>query len=256
MINESVAPLRVLGNSPDRRKIGVLLSHGFTGSPVSMRPWADYLVDLGFSVAVPRLPGHGTNLHDMINTTWPDWYQAVEDDYLWLAERCDQVFAAGLSMGGALVLRLAEHHDVAGLILVNPAIAMDAPKFKLIPLLSKFISTIPAISGDIKKPGADEGAYDRTPLKPAASMLQLWAEIRADLDQITAPILLFTSREDHVVDAATGRILLGSNLTVERRWLENSYHVATLDNDADEIFAASVEFIDEHRLPDETVPAV
>ena len=245
IINPSAEGFRQVGQPTDGRRIGVLLSHGFTGSPAAMRPWAEYLIDLGYSVAVPRLPGHGTNLHEMINTTWPDWYQAVEDEYLWLSERCDLVFAAGLSMGGGLVLRLAEHHEVAGLILVNPAIASDDWKYKFIPLLSKFVPTISAIAGDIKKPDMDEVAYDRTPLKPAASMLQLWADVRSNLDQITAPILLFTSIDDHVVDRATGRILNESSLTVDHRWLENSYHVATLDNDAMRIFVESAEFIGE-----------
>lgn len=235
---------RRVGQPANGRRIGVLLSHGFTGSPAAMRPWAEYLNSLGYTVSVPRLPGHGTNLHEMINTTWPDWYQTVEDEYLWLSERCDLVFAAGLSMGGGLVLRLAQHHDVAGLILVNPAIAADDWKFKFLPLMSKFIPTIPAISGDIKKPDMDEVAYDRTPLKPAASMLQLWADVRSRLDEITAPILLFTSIEDHTVDRATGRLLDESSLNVDHRWLENSYHVATLDYDAERIFGESAEFIE------------
>ncbi len=209
-----------------------------------MRPWAADLAARGYTVSVPRLPGHGTHWRELAITTWHDWYQAVEAEYLWLAERTEKVFVTGLSMGGALALRLAEHHDVAGLVLVNPAIAADDISFKFLPVLSKFIPSINAIGNDTKREGTDERAYPRTPLKAAASMVQMWGDITANLDRITAPVLLFTSREDHVVDKATGRLLDEKIDLLDHRWLENSYHVATLDNDAERIFNESASFFE------------
>jgi len=55
-------------------EIGVVLSHGFTGTPQSMRPWGRHLAAEGFAVRGPRLPGHGTHWRDMQATRWPDWY--------------------------------------------------------------------------------------------------------------------------------------------------------------------------------------
>ena len=108
------------GNGP----IGVLLCHGFTGSTKSMIGWARHLEAAGFQVLLPRLPGHGTTWQECNQTAWTDWYACVDEAFAVLRARCEQVFLAGLSMGGALSLRLAEQHGaaVSGLVLVNPVI--------------------------------------------------------------------------------------------------------------------------------------
>ena len=92
----------------DGGPVGALVVHGFTGSPVSMRPWAQALADAGLTVRLPRLPGHGSTWQDMALTTWEDWYAAVDTAFGELTERCADVFVCGLSMGGSLALRLAE----------------------------------------------------------------------------------------------------------------------------------------------------
>jgi carboxylesterase len=85
----------------------VLLSHGFTGSPASVRGWADHLAAEGFSVRLPLLPGHGTSWQELARVPWRAWYKAYEVAYDELSESTDRIVAAGLSMGGALALRLA-----------------------------------------------------------------------------------------------------------------------------------------------------
>jgi carboxylesterase len=89
-------------------KIGVLVLHGFTGSPVTIKPWAEYLNQIGYTVAAPCLPGHGTTWQEMNETTWQDWYDEVELSFIELKSKCDRVFVAGFSMGGALALRLCQ----------------------------------------------------------------------------------------------------------------------------------------------------
>lgn len=231
----------------ERGPVGVLLCHGFTGSPQSLRPWGDHLAAAGFSVACPRLPGHGTRWQDMIDTRWPDWYGEVDRALAKLRARCDEVFLGGLSMGGTLAIRLAEQHGaaVAGLILVNPSLATQRWDVKLLPVLSKVLGSRPGVANDIKKPGSREVAYDRLPLKAAQSLQEFWATTRADLARVDHPILTFRSREDHVVEPLSGRLLLEGvrSSDVEERVLEDSYHVATLDNDAPAIFTGSVEWI-------------
>jgi carboxylesterase len=104
--------------------IGVLVCHGFTGSPhSSMRPWAHYLTEQGWSVSPPLLPGHGTHWRDANRTSWHDWYGTIDDAFTRLRERCGKVFVCGLSMGGGLALRLAEERgdEVAGIVVVNPS---------------------------------------------------------------------------------------------------------------------------------------
>ncbi len=223
--------------------IGVLLCHGFTGSVASLRPWAEGLVDAGFEVSAPRLPGHGTDWRELNRTDWSDWYACVERARDDLAHRVDQVIVGGLSMGGALALRLAEREPLAGLILVNPSVASRDTSMLALPALKHLKSSVNAIGNDIAKPGQDEGSYPRTPLAAAHSMTKLWADVRAHLDQVRVPVLLMTSRTDHVVDALSAELLEKALPDVRRVWLERSYHVATLDYDADLILAESIDFI-------------
>jgi len=230
--------------------IGVLLSHGFTGSPASMVPWGRRLAAQGLTVTVPRLPGHGTTWQEMNTTTWHDWYGEVDRALTDLRSRCEWVAVCGLSMGGALALRLAEQRpaDVGALVLVNPAIALKRLDLHLVPLLSRFVPSLPGIGNDIKKPGQDEIGYDRTPLKALTSQLRLWRDVRVNLDRVTAPLLMFRSREDHVVDETTARLVMEQVSSPERELVEltNSYHVATLDHDAEVIMETSARFLARH----------
>jgi carboxylesterase len=172
----------------------------------------------------------------------------VEASYRELAGRCDVVFAAGLSMGATLVTRLAEVHpaDIAGLVLVNPAYGTRRIDAKFAPYVSKVLRSRPPIGSDIKKPGVTEPAGDRTPVVAFASMAKLWKITVAELAAVRAPILMYRSREDHVVDDLSGQLLKAGavNTSVREVMLDNSYHVATMDNDAPQIFAGSVEFIE------------
>ncbi len=246
-------PFAVDGDG-DAGRTGVLISHGFTGTPQSMRPWAEHLAAQGYSVRVPRLPGHGTTWQELNGTAWTDWYAEVRRSYDELAARCDTVFAAGLSMGGSLVTRLAEDlagqpsSKLAGLVLVNVAYGTMRKDASLARYLASAVRSRPGIGSDIKKAGVTELCYDRTPLRAFVSMQAMWRLVIADLGKITVPILYFHSAEDHVVDALSAKLLHAgaTSTTVREVSLPDSYHVATLDNDAELIFTGSVEFISEH----------
>jgi carboxylesterase len=221
---------------------GVLLCHGFTGSPQSLRPWAGFLAEAGLSVSLPLLPGHGTSWQQMNHTTSDDWLAAAETALAELRSRCDEVFLMGLSLGGCLALRLAETApgpDLRGLVLVNPSLAPDTKLFLVAPLLKHVIKSMPAIGNDIKKPGADELSYDRVPAVAAATLPRLWKATARDLPQVSQPVLVYRSTEDHVA-------LRPELLTV--RACHDSYHVATMDNDAQAIFTGSLQFVREHSV--------
>jgi carboxylesterase len=226
---------------------GVLLCHGFTGSPQSMRPWGEYLAERGLSVTVPLLPGHGTRWQDMQLTGWQDWYAQVDRELVALSQRCARVFVGGLSMGGALALRLAQKHGTAisGVVLVNPSVKADSAQLKAVPLIRHFVPSVPGIASDIAAEGGSELGYDRTPLHAVYSLSKFWGIVRAGLPQVTQPLLLLHSRVDHVVDPSNSAVVLGkvSSTDVTELVLERSYHVATLDHDAELIFAESYDFI-------------
>ncbi|MEV0460465.1 alpha/beta hydrolase [Catellatospora methionotrophica] len=226
--------------------IGVVVCHGFTGSPHSMRPWARHLAAQGWSVRLPLLPGHGTTWRDANRTSWQDWYGEVERALTDLRQHCSSVYAVGLSMGGTLALRLAQQHpDLAGIVLVNPAVTMLRWDAKLLPVLGLVVPSVPAIGNDIAKPGVDEGAYPRTPVRAAAQLRRFQAVVRADLPKVAQPVLLYHSANDHVVEPVNSEIILKgiSSADVREVVLHDSYHVATLDHDAPQIFDGSVAFI-------------
>lgn len=249
----TVHPLATPFSAPARpeltggRRVGVLLSHGFTGQPASMTPWGQALAELGYAVEVPRLPGHGTTWEELNTLTWADWYGELTRLFDKLVAENDAVVVCGLSMGGALVLRLAADRpgDVAGVVVVNPAVATKRLDVKLLPVLKHLVKSFPGIANDIKKPGVEEHGYTRTPLKAVHSMMQAWPGIVADLPKITAPLLYFRSTEDHVVDEKSEPLIIGgvSSTDVTMVRLENSYHVATIDNDAETIYADTAAFV-------------
>lgn len=225
--------------------VGVVVTHGFTGSPASTVPWGRHLVEAGFRVVVPRLPGHGTHWRDLQRTRWRDWFDEVRRAHATLAAECDHVVAAGLSVGGALSLRLAEvEPTLAGVVVVNPSLATarrDAPFARF---LAPLVASFPGVANDIAKPGQDEVGYDRLPLKAVVSLQQLWGVVTADLGRITCPVRLFRSRVDHVVEPRSAEVLAaGLTVPLQETVLEDSFHVATLDNDAPAVFDGTVAFI-------------
>ena len=230
---------------------GVLLCHGFTGSPQSLRPWAEYLAKAGLTVSLPRLPGHGTTWQEMARTRWEDWFAEVDRAFNELQQRCDEIFVMGLSMGGCLAVRLAEIRGAAvrGLVLVNPSLVADNKAlFAIAPVLKMFVPSVKGVASDIKNPQATELGYDRTPTKAAATLPGLWRSTQQHLSELTQPVLAFHSTGDHVVGPASLKVLAGALRPeqLEVRELPDSYHVATLDNDAEAIFAGSLEFVRVH----------
>jgi esterase/lipase len=245
------------GDGPEGR-VGVLLVHGFTGTPMSMRPWGEHLAAQGFAVRCPLLPGHGTRWEDCNRVTEEDWTTAAGRAFDELARDVDRVVVAGLSMGGTLAIRLAELRpdDVAGLVLVNPSLLTERLDAKLLPLIARITPKWAPIGSDIKKPGVTEQAYPKLPTRAVMGLRRLWTATRGDLKKVTAPLLLFRSTEDHVVEPASGKALLAgiSSTDVTEVLLENSYHVATLDNDAPAIFTGSVDWIRAHTRAGDPSP--
>ena len=225
---------------------GVLLCHGFTGSPKSMIGWAKHLEAAGLRVLLPRLPGHGTSWQELNETAWMDWYGCVDDAFAALGAKCDQVFIAGLSMGGGLALRLAARHGhlVSGLVLVNPVINISDPRMRVLPILRLAVPSLSGIVNDIAKPGQDECGYNRLPLPALYSQTFLWADVRRNLDRVDQPLLIYRAIHDHVVDGSSVNLIKAGVRSEDQTYVElqRSYHVATLDYDAEQIFEGSLGF--------------
>lgn len=228
--------------------VGVLVLHGFTGNPSSMRGLAEAMAALGHHVELPRLPGHGTTIEDMSTTSWSDWTAEVEAAYRRLAGRVEQVVVAGLSMGGSLTLWTAlQHPEVTGIVCVNPATMPqpDEVQDMIREMLAEGHEIMPGIGSDIADPDVEEIAYDGTPLKPLMSLvLDGLAPMSDRFGELQMPLLLITSRQDHVVEPANSEHLAATHGgPVEHVWLERSYHVATQDYDRDDINRLTGEFV-------------
>lgn len=248
-------PWSSAGHGPRARR-GVVISHGFTGNPCSVRAFGEALAALGFRVEVPRLPGHGTDARDMATTRYDDWRGEVARCRDRLAGECDAVALAGLSMGGTIVLDLAsaEPHRVAGAVAINPAI-LDRPGLlaRLAPYIAAVVPMVPAKAAgltrnDAARPGVDEKAYDRVPTRAANSLVAALPRIRAQLRGCTVPLLVAYSRNDHSVPPANAQAipdLVGAGGHVEVLPLERSYHLATMDLDLDLLVERTAAFLDE-----------
>jgi carboxylesterase len=231
-------------------RTGVLLLHGFTGTPNEMRWLGNSLADDGRTVRGPRLAGHATSPADMRATRWPDWYASTRDAYRQLRAECDRVFAAGLSMGGMLALHLAVEEAVDGLVLMaSPAHIRDWR----IPILRPFQRWIPYWpAGSPSYTDAELGdghlVYDRYPTACVLSLLELAGVVRADLPRASAPALLVFSRADKLADAAEGewvRAHLGSR---DKRLvlLEQSSHIVCADCERERVLAEVRQFLANH----------
>jgi carboxylesterase len=227
--------------------VGALCIHGFTGNPSSMRGVAEAFAAAGFHVELPRLPGHGTVVDDMIGTRWDDWAAEAEAAYQRLAARVERIVVAGLSMGGTLALRIgADHPEVAGLVLVNPAAEPYA--VEVIDMVQGMVAEgqelMPGIGSDIADPDVTESAYEGTPLRALLSFVVDGIEpVSHQYSSMSMPLLLITSRNDHVVDPAASDFLAEQyGGPVQRILLDRSYHVATQDYDRELICAEAVAF--------------
>lgn len=233
-------------------KIGCLLIHGFTGTTSSMKPMGEYLAGKGVTVLGPRLPGHGTDVKDMARWTRGDWISTVETALDELSSICEKVFVAGLSMGGTLTLYLGENHsdELSGIAPISAAASRLAPSFletqalKVLPVLKRVLKTFPGPGGDIKDPSVTEVAYEKLSTEALHELVKLIEEVKGNLGRITLPVRIFHSLEDHVVAPENATCVYDriSSADKELIWLDNSFHVATLDYDKEKIFENSYNF--------------
>lgn len=236
------------GNGAEGR-IGILFVHGFTGSPASMRSWAEFFLARGYTVRVPRLPGHGTQWQDLNQVSWEEWPARVIEELDELRKTCEKIFLFGLSMGGGTSLYVAARHNeiLSGIVLVNPMIHIPGIAVKFAPILAIFRSHLPSVGNDIKRPSVSEWSYDALPTKGVVQLKKLLNQSRETLGQVKVPLLLFHSVEDHTLPVSNTEIVMAEVGSQRKQRVEllNSYHVATIDYDSDFIFENSLLFVQE-----------
>ena len=237
-----------LGDGP----VAALFCHGFTSSPQNMRALADHLVEHGIAVRAPLLPGHGTTWQDLNSKRTEDWMTAIEDAFHSTAAECDEVFLVALSFGAALALDLAARYPdrIAGIVTLAGFVSTKDPRRFLVPVIRRVVKSIPGVGNDIADPDPNqrEIVYDRFPTSAGHFMLKQLRKTRLSLPAVTAPILVMHGRQDHTVLPYNAELIYDSVASTDKElvWLEDSYHVITLDRDREQVFDRTYRFIAEH----------
>ena len=228
-------------------KTGVLLLHGFTGTPAEMRLLGEHLHGAGYTVLGVRLCGHGTTVEELAKTGWRQWYACVEDGYHLLRSICEKVHVVGLSLGGLLALRLASCQAVDKVVALSAPIHLYDQRTKRLGLYRLFRSYAPKKRR--RYVGIDDRYlvhYDHTPLSSLSSLLDLIGQAETFLPRISAPALLVQSRREHTVRPESAQFIyerLGS-AAKEIFWLEKSGHIVTLDNERETVYQAVSRFLE------------
>jgi carboxylesterase len=236
-------PLFVDGDST-----GILLIHGFTGSPYEMKTLAELFIKRGNTVSVPLLCGHGTKAEDMLDCSWYDWFSNAKDALFELRKKCSTVYVAGLSMGGSLVLHLAAHYQVEGVIALAPGLILVDKRIGLIKYVMPFIKLKKKKGprADINSEEKDKTVnYDRIPLKSTLELVELFKHLEMDVPEIYAPLFIAHSQNDHVVAFESSEIIYNKVSSKNKQFLRltESYHVLTLDKEKDILFREISKFI-------------
>jgi carboxylesterase len=228
--------------------VGVLMVHGFTGSPAELRPVADELNRRGLTVDVPLLPGHGTTPDDCNRSTLNDWCACVEDACARLRDRCATVFMAGLSLGSLLTLRFAaQHPELPGIILYALPLGTTDRREKLIPYLRFLVKTMPKDEPNVFDAAqiANTWDYPVWPLRASNEALKLVKEVRATMPRVMCPVLLISSAGDDFVRGSGPQEALSLIGSQDKTlvMLQGCGHVLTVGASALEAAAKTYEFI-------------
>ncbi|QTA38320.1 alpha/beta fold hydrolase [Thermosipho ferrireducens] len=231
-------PIFLKGTSEE----AILLIHGFTGIPLDMAYVAHQLNAAGFTVSVPRLPGHGTSSEDFLRSTWRDWLRKVIDTYLDLSGIYKKVYVAGLSMGGLLTLILASIFHPPKIATIAGAIIINDWRIKLTPILSVFLKQLPK-----KQP---QQKYDNPELEylskeywsynwpPQGKQLYKLMKIaRKNLKKVSSDILILASENDKTVPLKAAHYIY-HNVSSEKRKIivfKKSGHVMTNDIEKEKV---------------------
>ena len=232
--------------------MGLLLIHGFTGSPPEMRLVGDVLHQRGFTVSGPLLPGHGTTTEDMNAVRWTDWTDHVERALADLEARCEKVFVGGLSMGSVLTLHLAAHHpELPGIITYSPAVWPADRLIYLTPVLKHMIHKKPKSGkSDLTDPEADRHlwSYDENPSFAAHELLKLLRQVRRLLPRVTCPIIVIHSTQDTSIHPDSARLTYEYVGSADKDLvtLHNSGHCITVDSEWETVAETTYEFIQAH----------
>jgi carboxylesterase len=232
--------------------VGVLLIHGFTGTPVEVSLLANYLYNKGYTVSCPLLPGHGTAIEDLHQVKWQDWTYHVENSLLELRSSCNSVFVGGESLGGLLTLYLAMHHpDISGILLNAPALSTRSKLTYLAPIMQYFINIKGKPQTRTAENIVDERwqGYEIYSVPAIAQLLYFQRYIRRSLTEVIQPTIIFQGVLDQSIQPKDAQLIFDQINSSDKEliWLEHSTHCILLDQEWESIATKTAAFIERLR---------
>ena len=226
---------------------GVLLIHGFTGSPAHLRLIGEGLRDNGFSVRGILLPGHGEYPEAMAKATWQDWFQASREAAAEMRKQYRFFTVAGLSMGGCLALMLAEQMDADACVTIAAPMKTTA-RFRALAPVAALVHPMVQKRADGSRNTLDAAydiGYDSYPMRSVHHLSVIMARARKDLALIRCPVLAIQSHGDKTVTPDSPEIILNgvSSKIKAQLWLEDAPHVCTISPEYPKIIQGMAEFL-------------
>jgi carboxylesterase len=242
---------------------GVLLLHGFAGTPPELRRLGEHLAGHGYRCRGAALAGHGSTPEALEATTRGDWIASAQAELDALARDSDEVLVAGQSMGGTIALHLAATDlRVAAVATLAAPIWLSGLASRAVPVARRVMRW--------HRAGSDVDLYDlaaidelhshgRRSMKSIHEFVRLLRDVRDELAAIRAPVLVLHGGRDRTIDPANALEIerrLVCSREVRRRSFPRSGHGMSVDVDRDDINAAVLEWFDAHSVSaDATSPA-
>jgi carboxylesterase len=229
---------------------GILLLHGFTSGPHEMQPLGEELINAGYTVSIPLLPGHGTTPQDLSKCRWYDWFGAAKEALFEIRKKCEKVIVVGQSMGGTLALHLAAHYQVNGISVLAPGIFFKEKKTRFLPWVApvrryRKKKNGPDIRDDAERIRLTPYSYHKTPIKAALELKHMFEHVQMDLPEVRCPVMIIHSTQDHVIDYRSSEYIYDRISSEHKKilTLNESYHVLTLDLEKHIVYREILKFV-------------
>jgi len=241
----------------------VLVIHGFTGSPYFFREYARLLSEDGIHVRALRLPGHGTHVEDLEQSTHIDWREAVHRELEDLLDLGKKVFLLGYSFGADLAIdaSIKFKNDIEGIILISPAVFIKGDA--ILRLLARFYDRYTNVR--IRpKPGMNlrykkfytrlkeyekTGSYLSVPVKSALEFFHFIDTFaKPYLSDVTVPTLILQSDHDPVTQTRSAKYIYDRINSDDKHliMISNNEHVIISDDTRKKVYEEVVNFIKNH----------
>lgn len=231
---------------------GVLLLHGFAGTPPEMRPLAEELARRGITAYAPLLVGHGTSPEDLEATGHRDWLRSANEALDQLLARCRLVGVAGQSMGATIALHLAATRPELRAVVSQAGFTrLRDWRVRLLPVVHHLVRwDVPSDEVDLYDRDAVHQlfSYGRRPTRAILELARLGRLVGGELQAVSKPLLVLQGGRDSVVDPANAdRIVGGVSSSVRAlRLFPRSGHGISVDVDREEVATLGGEWLERH----------